>query len=149
MNTFPCPHCSYQIIDDGTLSGQVVACPQCHGAMLMPGESAPVVRSAPARTYRPRKGLWGRYMAWSGTRSLIFQAIFLGWTACMGLFALSVMVSAASDPDMRSDYEPHRRTAATAFLVSGICCPLSGYALVAIPLGIAAVATLEAGRQKN
>lgn len=49
MNTFPCPHCSYQIIDDGTLSGQVVACPQCHGAMLMPGGKPPAPPQRPAR----------------------------------------------------------------------------------------------------
>lgn len=42
-----CPHCGLQVSNDGTLSGQTVACPNCSGQFVMPAPVLPVVSAAP------------------------------------------------------------------------------------------------------
>lgn len=46
MNQVRCPHCSGQLVDDGTLADQVVKCPLCGGMLTMPPLAVPTVRRA-------------------------------------------------------------------------------------------------------
>lgn len=34
---FPCPYCSFSLMDDGSMPGQIAQCPQCGGQFQMPG----------------------------------------------------------------------------------------------------------------
>ncbi len=45
MQGVGCPHCGSVVTNDGTLSGQVVACPQCSGQFQMPVMAPPAQRS--------------------------------------------------------------------------------------------------------
>lgn len=78
-----------------------------------------------------------------GVRSFIFQCILLAWTIFMGLITLGLMVSTLPERGSRaSDAE----VGAWSFV--GLCCPCATYLLIALPLGIAALATLQSnGRQ--
>lgn len=35
-NIVACPHCATHVLNDGSRSGQVGACPKCHGKFMMP-----------------------------------------------------------------------------------------------------------------
>lgn len=83
--------------------------------------------------------VWQRYRRWAGTRSLIFQSLLLGWTAFASLLAFGWMLSIAGKQP-RTRYEEDAQNVAVA---SSLCCSLGGYCLFAVPLGIAAIATLE------
>ena len=48
MIQFPCPHCGFTLIDDGTLAGQLVACPQCKQTMQMPSRKPVPVKQPKA-----------------------------------------------------------------------------------------------------
>ncbi len=51
MQNIRCPHCGLVIANDGTLSGRVVACPQCTGQFQMPPVPPPVrIASIPVAT---------------------------------------------------------------------------------------------------
>lgn len=60
-----CPHCGHTLTDDGSLAGQLVMCPNCHGQFNMPLVEPPPVqgftparvvsRSTPHRRRRSRK----------------------------------------------------------------------------------------------
>ncbi len=45
QNLVICPHCRGQMVNDGTLNGQIVACPHCHGQFQMPGGAMPPIQA--------------------------------------------------------------------------------------------------------
>lgn len=83
-----------------------------------------------------------RYKFYCGKRSFIFQASLLGWTCFMACIGVVMFISAAVGSAGKSDDQQ------VGAFAAGICCPLGGYLLVAIPIGIAAVATLEKGKRE-
>lgn len=90
------------------------------------------------RSERPRN-IFQRYHRWAGTRSIIFQSLLLGWTAFMFLATSGLLFSAsAKQPETRREQDAQ----ATALGMLS-CCSCGGYFLVAFPLGVAVIATLE------
>jgi len=86
-----------------------------------------------------------RYMHRSGYRSFIFQCIVTGWTALFGFLWLAMLVSSASGP--RYYLNPQENNAAIGeAATSGSCCLFGGWMMVALPCGIAAIATYEANK---
>jgi len=47
MNHVQCPHCQHALINDGRLTGQLVACPQCQGQLHMPESVNAIVAADP------------------------------------------------------------------------------------------------------
>jgi hypothetical protein len=93
---------------------------------------------------RPSRNFVKRYVNWAGTRSIIFQSLFLGWT----IFATFIGFALVLPTILK---EPHTQSAQDAQAIafgSGLCCSIGFYALLAVPLGIAAIATLETRRRE-
>ena len=80
-----------------------------------------------------------KYKAHCGIRSFIFQCCVLGWTAFMIFISLAFLVSSIPVEDNNE-----AEMAAVTSMVC--CCPIAFWLLLAVPLGIAAIATL--GRTK-
>jgi hypothetical protein len=74
--------------------------------------------------------------------------MLLAWTVFMFLIGIGLMFSSAASTgdSINSPYESERNGAAGAFMLVGLCCPLGSYLLLAVPLGIAAIATLESNK---
>lgn len=165
-----CPHCTAKLNVAANLTGKRVKCPKCNGEFVASsiqntGESKlksspplPPPTNQPQRPHSPpdrksdavsTKFSWfTRHRRWSGTRSFIFQTILFAWTVFMLLvgFGLFLMAADIASDSIKSPYLSERRGSAGAFFLSGICCPLGVYFLLAIPLGIAAIATLESNK---
>lgn len=146
-----CPHCGQQLtVPSVYAAGEPIAPP----VQAIPVSSQPQIpqfnkKTAEDAAKHVKRSLetgnsWIRkYMAWSGLRSFIFQTILAGWTAFMLFIGFGTLVSASSRRDYYSD-----ESAGAAILV-GMCCPIGAYLLIAIPLGIAAIATLESNRPEK
>lgn len=111
------------------------------------------VPPTPPRSPRPTSvSKITRYRNYCGRRSIIFQSALLGWTGFMFFVALGLMLSAAITPQREYPWESEQveqDRKAGAFALGGVCCPLGTYLLLGIPLGIAAIATLESGKDKS
>jgi len=172
MIRFACPMCRQELQAHDQDAGGKVGCPKCGQRLQIPPQPAPprvnkTVLGAPLEpptrpfpppdaepAFQPRppppdasppRGMTRRYIDWCGTRSVIFQSLLLGWTAFVGLAALALILqfaTATSKPVTKEEQE----AAAIAAFYCGMLCPLAVYLLLAIPLGIAAIATLESGR---
>jgi len=163
MIRYKCGRCGAGMESPDGLAGQHEQCPKCGASVRVPAEpTAPLARAVDQRreeTRKPaaapplivpssaprRRGNWiKRYKRRCGTRSFIFQCIVLAWTLFMGLIALGLMMASLPDRGSRaSDAE----IGAWGFM--GICCPCATWILVALPFGIAALATLESGRTQE
>lgn len=92
------------------------------------------------------------YIARVGLRSFIFQIALAVWTLSYGGWLISVAASATSHASSGSSMRPTSPMAANPFdLSAGIfsswICVAGGWCVIGLPLGIAAVATLnEPGR---
>lgn len=108
------------------------------------------IRPTPSRsTYRRKRGMLARYKHYIGVRSFIFQTILVGWTALIGAWMASVSVSSVKS------FEKHQRHASSAEdleaantgaalgMGAGWCCLGGAWAIIALPCGIAAIATME------
>jgi hypothetical protein len=117
---------------------------------------------------RPARNHVKAYLQWAGLRSFIFQAVLLGWT----LFSLGVLGVLVNTADNKPRKQPaarqvsfmspeeyakkvyaaaarsgHDAQAEEAAIGTLVFWSFGGYLLVAVPLAIAAVATLEAGKK--
>ena len=171
MITFNCTNCGKGLKATETQSGKNAKCPNCGALVEVPGARDTLeVMGAVMNEERPspdenlvtdprpnatiptnHKLNWlARYKSRCGLRSFIFQAILAGWTAFMALVTLGLMLLSASSASQTSGYPyyPYHSTQADAgaFALVGICCPVGTYLLIAIPLAIAAIATLERHR---
>jgi DNA-directed RNA polymerase subunit RPC12/RpoP len=163
MIIFNCTNCGKGLKATETLSGKNAKCPNCGALVLIPGardvredmgaavnEARPSLDENVLPDPRPSATIptdhklnWlARYKNRCGLRSFIFQAILAGWTAFMALVTLGLMMLSASSVSQRIPTNAD----AGAFALVGICCPVGIYLLIAIPLGIAAIATLEKHR---
>lgn len=134
-----CPTCDTQLRFPTDRQSGIARCPECRAKIDLDNWDNEEEELEPERTSNPFK----RYARWAGTRSLIFQALLLGWTACVFLATIGLLVSTlAKNPRNRIEEDAQ----AIAFGTMS-CCSLSGYCLVAIPLAIAAIATLEARKK--
>jgi hypothetical protein len=126
----------------------------------------PHLAFAPQPSYRPVPGVpavpyatrpvrhgggWiARYKARCGFRSFLFQGILVGWTAMIGCWVLFMTFASVQAPRHNSPYyyvDRQERTEAEATAMLGSWCCLGGvWCLLAVPLGIAAVATYEGNR---
>lgn len=95
------------------------------------------------------KGFFVKYKQRVGLRSFIFQCIFAGWTTAAIALWISFNISALGSAAKRSYYPvgSEERTAEDAGKALGVgagwCCVFGGWAVIGIPVGIAALATLE------
>jgi hypothetical protein len=95
--------------------------------------------------WKETHNIFQRYQGWAGTRSIIFQSLLLGWTAFVFLGTCGVLfASVAAEPENRRD-----ESALAGAVAMLSCCSCGGYFLVAFPLGIAAIATLESRKTRE
>lgn len=120
-----CPHCYSRLKVPETKLGSAFECPSC-GKVIEP-ERVDFVR---------------RYLKWCGLRSIIFQAALAAWTTVTVLAWLYMAMSMVAGDDPRMSKRENEQVAANALALMS-CCSCGGYMLIAGPLGIAAVATLE------
>jgi hypothetical protein len=136
------------------------------------GDAGTVHNARNAAQGRPaavqKASVWNRYRDRVGPRSFIFQMMLLGWSACMsilttGLLLVVLFATVASKPrPLQKDFasinewsdrydrwmweKSHPNATAASdvgsFIMS-IACPGSVWFIVALPLGIAAIATLK------
>ncbi len=93
---------------------------------------------------KPSYNIIQRYKQWAGTRSIIFQSILVGWSAFALLATCGLLIPASmKKPQFQEDEDAQ---ASAIGMLS--CCSCGGYFLIAFPLGIAAIATLES-RKNN
>ncbi len=85
----------------------------------------------------------GKYKTRCGGRSFIFQCILAGWTAFMLFVGFGMMV--VSVPKGRNPSDQ----ATMDFTFAGLCCPIGMWLLFAVPLGIAALATLNKAKSEE
>jgi hypothetical protein len=97
-----------------------------------------------AKLYATSDNVFQRYMHWAGTRSIIFQSLFLGWTAFAVLSTCGLNFALVKPGhQMREE-----REAEASSIMLASCCGCGGYLLFAVPLGIAAIATLETRKRR-
>ena len=80
--------------------------------------------------------IFKRYQKWAGIRSIIFQLLFVGWTAFAFLGTCGMMIPFLGQSGENED-------AAMTGSMMFSCCGCGGYLIIAIPLAFAAIATLE------
>jgi hypothetical protein len=154
--TFPCPRCGGILKMLPSLDGTTVTCPLCNNPFTMPTTAigptpppSPLVntprppRQSGLRTANQFHSPIRRYLRWAGTRSFVFQSILAGWTAFMLCAGLGIFAVYLMDARLQSQWEGDRQAVAMGFMLLGVCCPMGIYLLLAIPLGIAAIASLE------
>lgn len=108
MPTVACPACRREILDDGSLAGQLVQCPHCSTQMRMP---APPLDFSTARpTTLKRRAKSGVH--WMNRAMLV---VTCGWVV---LLALTAILSASTV----SDEYPWRRGEAAAGAFFGFMC---------------------------
>jgi uncharacterized membrane protein YdjX (TVP38/TMEM64 family) len=83
-----------------------------------------------------RRGYFQNRIDRHGMRSFVLQVALLTWTAFCALFGCVMLVGAFGAAADNPGEE-------VGILLTGMFCPASVYVLVALPLGIAAVATME------
>lgn len=84
-----------------------------------------------------------RYMRRSGSRSFIFQCVIAGWSALFVFLWATMLLSSASGPRYYLNPQENNEAVGEA-AAGGSCCLFGGWLLVALPCGIAAIATYEA-----
>ena len=159
---YKCPGCNSSLSIPSGKVGQSVKCPKCQQRFVAPPvqqkevhqiensdvaiDTSDFAGGVSRAASRSQSG-FQRYMHWCGTRSFIFQTLLGAWTAFMLMFLVLMMLSAVqSSRESRSDDFGFRRRSKGAdgfALLVAMACPLAIYSLVAIPLGVGALATLE------
>jgi hypothetical protein len=77
-----------------------------------------------------------------GGRSFTFQVALVAWTVFCVIVGMGMLLASAPPPnDPLMILPEERQAAAGAFVLTGLCCPLGTWALIAIPLAFAIVAT--------
>lgn len=168
-----CPNCSKLLAIRSEHEGKKVKCPGCKTAFVVPlspviaprlqpvttdtaprfpigNSSKPVVHEV-SRTNDVGKSWLSQYIEWCGIRSFVFQAILLAWTVfmCIVGFGLLLSASTTSKTSINSPIQAERDGAAVAVMLVGLCCPLGTFLLLAIPLGIAVIATFESKKHSQ
>jgi len=88
---------------------------------------------------QPRVGLIKRYRRRCGFRSFVFQAIFAGWSVAIAIWMIVPVLSVIDE-----SHQPWPTSNSPgAVLLGAWACIIAGWALIAVPLGIAALATYE------
>lgn len=143
--TIHCPSCNAPLRIPAGYDSDVFRCPRCRKQSSLTdleedNNCAEVVLApVPRPPDIPERNPIKRYARYVGTRSFIFQVILFGWTAFMILVSLGlVMTTLMERPRDRIEQDAQ----AAAFGTMS-CCSCGGYCLFAIPLAIAAIATLE------
>ena len=114
---------------------------QPHSQPSPPLQPMPM-RGNVAKTYKERCGL----------RSFIFQCVLLGWTAFMFLVGVGMLLAVSpsrEELELSKQGDSWARAGVLASSFWGLFCPAAVWALVAFPLGVAAISTLESRRKKN
>lgn len=176
---FACPTCKSALEAAEDTVGSKSSCPKCGQRVQVPDprrdetlmgvlpsdwlsqpvpkardreEVFPIAQPAPLLPEtQPSPNILQRYIAWSGMRSAIFQALLLGWTAFVGLGTCGIVFNSIRERrDERNvspnwPRQPEDRTIQAEGLMWGMCCSCGVYLLIALPLGIAAIATLNEG----
>ena len=165
---YKCPSCGASLAVPESKVGFLLKCPRCDstftaaphpqraespeqiGGFSIDTSQKPI--RVQQNTTRPNSWL-RRYMHWSGTRSFIFQTLLAAWTAFMlmvlCLFMLSAVQAARESRDDNFGFRRRSEGADGFALLVAIACPMSVYALVAIPLGVGALATLESNKVES
>ncbi len=101
----------------------------------------------PSKTLHKQNWLAG-YKARCGTRSFAFQCWLLAWTALM-IILLGILLKPVTKKELIYDYDvnPYNPREVAAWKAGNLCCPLGLWFIVAVPLGIAAIATF--GKDKK
>lgn len=102
-----------------------------------------------SRPHHTKRGILSRWQRYSGGRSFLFQMIVLGWTAliaCVTLANSLGMVKRSESP--YSHHYGDDEALATSLGLSW-CCMGGAWLLIALPCGIAAIATSEGGRGRR
>jgi len=85
------------------------------------------------------------YQTRCGTRSFIFQCCLLGWTVLM-LMMIAPSLETPSNQQLREQsVNPYNPNEVSMYRVSTVACPIGLWAIITLPLGIAAIATLKKG----
>jgi len=84
-----CPHCGHQLVDDGSLAGQHVACPSCNGHFQMPAG-----HSIPPASFRQRPGFQ------SSRRKALPSLWLIALLSIGGLCAVGIMVGLLAHNDI-------------------------------------------------
>lgn len=134
-----CPFCEEALRLPDNYNSDVFRCPHCRKQASLRHLDSDEQADSDLRVVQLSTNPLKRYLRWAGTRSVIFQSLLLGWTVFASLATLGLlMTSLMQTPKTRED---ENAQAAAVGMFS--CCSCGGYCLVAIPLGIAAIATLE------
>lgn len=145
-----CPHCQVSLAITQDLIGKRVKCSFCQNVFAVPPpppeiqiNTIPVSRKQNHPVFRDHKTWLKSYMQKVGQRSFIFQVALFAWTCLMILLVAWLMFNAANSSGINSPYASERANSAGLFMFAGLLCPMIFYLLLAVPLGIAAIATLE------
>ncbi|MEK6237651.1 MAG: hypothetical protein N2C14_23330, partial [Planctomycetales bacterium] len=98
-----CVQCGHQMVDDGSLAGQQVACLQCGNEFQMPGAAVALSHSSPSHS-SPSDSYSSKYRKKSSSAGLIATVVIAGaGLFLVGLVALLTQVSAPNTQDFNED----------------------------------------------
>ena len=155
-----CENCSRAIgkLEEAFVYKGHIVCKECNSKLQhKPQETQPSQaksQQAPsAPNFHPpntlhKKSWLARYKTRCGTRSFAFQCSLLAWTALM-IILLGILLKPVTKKELIYDYDvnPYNPREMAAWKAGNLCCPLGVWFIVAVPLGIAAIATF--GRNKK
>lgn len=174
---FSCPRCGEVLTAPEAIGGSKAKCPNCGTLLVLPSalsgpdelarqinphlvaldELAEATRHDPSRLsarprIKPSRPNWlARHKNRCGARSFIFQCALLGWTAFMLFVGLGLMIATLPTTQEQRLAEwgaPQGEGAVLGWGLWGLCCPIGTWLLLALPLGIAAIATIGSYKKK-
>lgn len=111
-------------------------------------EPPPIINTNTVRRQPPSSTLLARYYNRCGFRSVLFQSILFGWALLCGMYAF--LICFLTFPREKSQLEKiedayyHREGVdEAAWFFASFLCPGAVWLLIALPLLIAAIATLN------
>lgn len=141
MIRFNCPNCQAAFRVRDSFAGERGECPRCGQPLLTPGLANPDDVSMPPG----RRGPFVAYLDWCGGRSFVFQVVLTIWTGCSVLVAVLILLGANREVTMLEAFPRSVEGARQAnwdAAIAGLACGFVFYCVVAIPLFIAAIATI-------
>jgi hypothetical protein len=109
MYQFNCPYCGHILVDDGTLAGQLVMCPQCHGQIQMPGNPAVVASQPPPISPQPTFSVSPSTSYKKKSRNEAHPVVLWGTILFVVVVAVAAIVSISNEMSSgstkASDYE--------------------------------------------
>jgi uncharacterized membrane protein len=103
--------------------------------------ASPVVRYGPSGS----GNIFAQWRRWSGVRSFIFQLVLIGWTFLFCFLAMGSLFITAGSSQPTNIYETQQdaQRASAGIFAGSLCCLGGVWALIAVPVAIAAVATFK------